>query len=60
MNRRELRAVLMRDTPETAESPVKTVDEDGFVRDIVGADVDPDTGYLVLRLEIQTKNGEIA
>ena len=39
--------------------PVKTVDEDGFVRDIVSADVDPETGHLLLRLEIQKKNGEL-
>lgn len=39
--------------------PVKTVDEDGFVRDIVSASVDDETGCLILRLEIQKKNGEI-
>jgi hypothetical protein len=38
---------------------IKTVDEDGFVRDIVSADVDPETGHLLLRLEIQKKNGEL-
>lgn len=39
--------------------PVKTVDEDGFVRDVVSAEVNPETGHLLLRLEIQKKNGEI-
>lgn len=38
---------------------VKTVDEDGFVRDIVSASVDNETGCLVLHLEIQKKNGEL-
>lgn len=59
MNRRELQQLLADDAMGKFSHPVKTVDEDGFVRDIVSADVDPDTGYLVLRLEIQTKNGEI-
>jgi hypothetical protein len=39
--------------------PVKTVDEDGFVRDIVATEVDAETGVLLLRLAIQEKNGEI-
>ena len=38
---------------------VKTVCEDGFVRDIVSLEVDEETGVLLLRLEIQKKNGEI-
>ena len=39
--------------------PVVTVDEDGFVRDVVGVSYDPEAGAFLLRLEIQKKNGEI-
>jgi hypothetical protein len=59
VNRRELRQILQEDKPSTTESSVKTVCEDGFVREIVSAEVDPETGQLLLRLEIQKKNGEI-
>ena len=38
---------------------VKTVDEDGFVRDVVSLEIDEETGVILLRLEIQKKNGEI-
>ena len=58
MNGQELRERLEREDVFWG-FPVKTVDEDGFVRDIVSAEVNPETGHLLLRLAIQTKNGEI-
>lgn len=42
-----------------AAREVVTVDEDGFVRDVVGVSYDPETGVFMLRLEIKKKNGEI-
>ena len=38
---------------------LKTVDEDGFVRDIVGITFDQESDCVVVRLEIQKKNGEL-
>lgn len=39
--------------------PLKTVDEDGFVRDVVDVSYDAEAGYILVRLEIQKKNGEL-
>lgn len=50
---------FLRDERTPWDTIVKTVDEDAFVRDIVSASVDDETGCLVLRLEIQKKNGEL-
>jgi hypothetical protein len=47
------------DTRVPMRTLMKTVDEDGFVRDVISLEVDPETGYILLRLEIQKKNGEI-
>lgn len=58
MNGKELHDFLY-DSRTPWDTAVKTVDEDGFVRDVVSAEIDEDTGYLVLRLEIQKKNGEL-
>lgn len=47
------------DEAELRDVPLKTVDEDGFVRDVVDVSYDPEAGCIVVRLEIQKKNGEI-
>lgn len=50
---------FLRDERTPWDTVVKTVDEDGFVRDIASASVDDETGCLVLWLQTQKKNGEI-
>lgn len=61
MNRGELVNSLFQELHEKAVNtvPVVTVDEDGFVRDVVGVSYDPEAGVFLLRLEIKKKNGEI-
>jgi hypothetical protein len=58
VNGKELHDFLY-DSRTPWDTAVKAVDADGFVYDLRSAEVDEETGVLLLRLEIQKKNGEI-